>query len=124
MRFLTSRTTGAVLGALGFSLFVAPATSATGLQRLDDAAVDTYAGDPSTITAARPQLIRAVRAWLSVRSQEADRSAALTLSPALPGPSRLRISLNPDDGTLPPFARVRTQQATIPLQNQARITWE
>jgi len=110
---------------LGFSLFVAPTTASAGLQRLDDAAVESYAGNPTVLGAgAGPQLIRAVRAWLSVRSQEADRSTALDLTPALPGPSRLRISLNPTDGTLPPFARVRTQQATIPLANQARITWQ
>jgi len=110
---------------LGFSLFVAPATASGPLQRLDDAAVETYAGDPTGLGAgAGPQLIRAVRAWLSVRSQEADRSTALDMTPALPGPSRLRISLNPNDGDLPPFARVRTQQATIPLANQASVTWQ
>ena len=110
---------------LGFSLFVAPTTATGGLQRLDDAAVETYAGNPTGLGAGTgPQLIRAVRAWLSVRSQEGDRSSALTLTPASPGPSRLRISLNPNDGTLPPFARVRTLQATIPLPNQARTTWQ
>jgi prepilin-type N-terminal cleavage/methylation domain-containing protein len=110
---------------LGFSLFVAPTTASDPLQRLDDAAVETYAGDPAGLGAgAGPQLIRAVRAWLSVRSQEADRSTALEMTPALSGPSRLRISLNPDDGTKPPFARVRTQQAIIPLPNQARVTWQ
>lgn len=110
---------------LGFSLFVAPTTASGGLQRLDDAAVESYAGNPNGLSAGNgPQLIRAVRAWLSVRSQEADRATALPMTPDLPGPSRLRISLNPTDGTLPPFARLRTQQATIPLANQARITWQ
>lgn len=110
---------------LGFSLFVAPTSASDPLQRLDDAAVETYAGDLSKrVTGAGPQLIRAVRAWLSVRSQEADRSTALEMTPALAGPSRLRISLNPDDGTKAPFARVRTQQAIIPLPNQARVTWQ
>jgi prepilin-type N-terminal cleavage/methylation domain-containing protein len=110
---------------LGFSLFVAPTSASDHLQRLDDADVETYAGDPTGLPAGSgPQLIRAVRAWLSVRSQEADRSTALTMTPALSGPSRLRVSLNPDDGTKPPFARVRTQQATIALPNQARITWQ
>ena len=110
---------------LGFSLFVAPGTASGGLQRLDEAAVETYAGNPIGLGAGRgPQLIRAVRAWLSVRSQEADRATALPLAPTLPGPSRLRISLNPNDGTQPPFARLRTQQATIPLTTQARATWQ
>jgi hypothetical protein len=35
----------------------------------------------------------------------------------------MRISMHPTDPTLPPFARVRTLQSTIPLTNQARATW-
>jgi prepilin-type N-terminal cleavage/methylation domain-containing protein len=109
---------------LGFSLFVAPASASNGLQRVDgNDVVTTYAARPDG-SATGPQLIRAVRAWLSVRSQEADRSTTLTLTPSSPGPSLLRMSLDPLDGELPPFARVRTLQATIPLQNQARATWQ
>jgi hypothetical protein len=111
---------------LGFSLLVAPSLAGAGLTRLDGDQLATYAGDPRVLGAvAGPQLIRAVRAWLSVRSQEADRSTALPpLTIAAPGPTQLRISLDATDPEKPPFARVRTLQATIPLTNQARITWQ
>lgn len=108
---------------LGFSIFVADGT-ANPLSRLDGDDVANYAGDPSGLAAGTgPQLIRAVHAWLSVRSQEADRTTELSLVTTAPGPNLLRISVNPDDGAKPPFARVRTVQSTIPLNNQARATW-
>jgi prepilin-type N-terminal cleavage/methylation domain-containing protein len=108
---------------LGFSLFVAPNDSSP-LTRVSGAAVAQYAGDPSGLSAGDgPQLIRAVHAWLSVRSQEADRTSGLRLTTTAPGPNMLRISVNPTDATQPPFARVRTLQSTIPLNNQARATW-
>lgn len=108
---------------LGFSIFVADSVT-NPLSRLDGGDVANFAGDPSALAAGTgPQLIRAVHAWLSVRSQEADRTTALSLVTTAPGPNLLRISVNPDDGTRPPFARVRTVQSTIPLNNQARATW-
>jgi pilin/secretion family protein with methylation motif len=108
---------------LGFSLFVAP-NDTSPLTRISGAAVAQYAGNPTGLSAGNgPQLIRAVHAWLSVRSQEADRTSALNLPTTAPGPNMLRISVNPDNATLPPFARVRTLQSTIPLNNQARATW-
>jgi prepilin-type N-terminal cleavage/methylation domain-containing protein len=109
---------------MGFSLLVAPNIT-SGLLRVSGTDVDDYAGDPATMLAGNgPQLIRAVHAWLSVRSQEADRTTGLRLVTTAPGPDRLRISVNPIDGSQPPFARVRTLQSTIPLNNQARATWQ
>jgi hypothetical protein len=108
---------------LGFSILVADSVT-NPLSRLDGADVANYAGNPATMGAgAGPQLIRAVHAWLSVRSQEADRTTTIPPFSTAPGPNLLRISVNPDDGTKPPFARVRTVQSTIPLNNQARATW-
>jgi len=108
---------------LDFSLFVAENESDP-LERLSGADVATYAGNVEGLaTGNGPQLIRAVHAWLSVRSQEADRTSALALATTAPGPNLLRISVNPTDATQPPFARVRTLQSTIPLPNQMRATW-
>jgi prepilin-type N-terminal cleavage/methylation domain-containing protein len=109
---------------LGFSLLV----EANGgkLTRLSDGDIAGYAGVPGVGAGDGPQLIRGVHAWLSVRSQEADRTTALPvpiLPAGRPGPNLIRVSVNADDGELPPFARVRTLQSTIPLYNQARATW-
>jgi len=107
---------------LGFSLFVSQANTA--LTAVTPANVPAYAGVPGTLAAGQgPQRIRAVRAWLSTRSQEADRSAQVTYTPAVPGPQLLRMSLDPTNRNLPPFARVRTLQSTIALNNQASIPW-
>jgi prepilin-type N-terminal cleavage/methylation domain-containing protein len=109
---------------LNFSLIVAANTAAS-LTRLSGANVATYAGDVTGLSAGNgPQLIRAVHAWLSVRSQEADRDNGLALVTTAPGPNLLRISMDPADATRPPFARVRTLQSTIPLPNQANVTWQ
>jgi Tfp pilus assembly protein PilW len=109
---------------LNFSLLVAANTAAS-LTRRADANVATYAGDVRGLTAGNgPQLIRAVHAWLSVRSQEADRTTGLALTSTATGPNLLRISLDPSSATRPPFARVRTLQSTIPLPNQANATWQ
>jgi type II secretory pathway pseudopilin PulG len=109
---------------LNFSLFVASSAGGS-LSRLVGADVDTFAGNVQGLAAGNgPQLIRAVHAWLSVRSQEADRDSTLPpLTSRAPGPNLLRISVNPTSGTSPPFARVRTLQSTIPLPNQASATW-
>lgn len=108
---------------LDFSLLVAQTDSGP-LTRLSGEAVATYAGDIEALpTGNGPQLIRAVHAWLSVRSQEADRTSGLALAPTAPGPNLLRISVHPTDATQPPFARVRTVQSTISLPNQLRTTW-
>jgi Prokaryotic N-terminal methylation motif len=106
---------------LGFSLFVAQGNA---LVSVDPEDVPDYAGTPGTLGVGRgPQRIRAVRFWLSTRSQEADRTAQIPYAPEVPGPSLLRMSLHPTDATLPPFARVRTLQSTVPLNNQATVVW-
>jgi hypothetical protein len=56
--------------------------------------------------------VRAVRVRLSVRSREADRTAAITL------PGLYRIKLPDGD-----WARVRTFQADVALQNQIDTRW-
>jgi prepilin-type N-terminal cleavage/methylation domain-containing protein len=110
---------------LGFSLLV-EANAAGKLARLSDGDIADFAGVPGVGVGDGPQLIRGVHAWLSVRSQEADRTTALPV-PILPlgrpGPNLLRVSVSAEDGTQPSFARVRTLQSTIPLHNQARATW-
>jgi hypothetical protein len=106
-----------------FSLLVAETDSGP-LERFSGADVANYAANVEGLpTGNGPQLIRAVHAWLSVRSQEADRPSALPFPTTTPGPNLLRISVNPTDPTQPPFARVRTLQSTIPLPNQSRATW-
>lgn len=106
---------------LGFSLFVRQGTA---LAAVNPPAVGDYAGVPGTLPAGQgPQQIRAVRFWLSTRSQEADRNVGITYDPAVPGPANLRMSLHATDPTLPPFARVRTLQSTISLNNQATVLW-
>jgi hypothetical protein len=107
---------------LGFSLFVSAANTA--VTAVPPADVPLYAGVPGTLAAGQgPQRIRAVRAWLSTRSQEADRTAQIDYTPAVPGPPLLRMSLDPTNRNLPPFARVRTLQSTVALNNQASIPW-
>jgi hypothetical protein len=106
---------------LGFSLLVAQANA---LVSIDPGGVTAWAGTPGTLGVGRgPQRIRAVRFWLSTRSQEADRTAQIPYVPAVPGPSLLRMSLHPTNPALPPFARVRTLQSTVPLNNQATVVW-
>jgi len=109
---------------LGFSLWAADNPNTAMIRVRDDDVLD-YAGDTNgTGSTATPQLIRAVHTWLSVRSQEADRNSGLTsVVSSAPGPTLMRISMHPTDSDLPPFARVRTLQSTIPLTNQARATW-
>jgi hypothetical protein len=107
---------------LGFSLLVSQGTS--GLLPISPANVSQYAGTPGKLAAGTgPQHIRAVRFWLSTRSQEADRDGQLPYTAAVPGPTLLRMSMDPTNPALPPFARVRTLQTTVPLNNQATIAW-
>jgi prepilin-type N-terminal cleavage/methylation domain-containing protein len=108
---------------LDFSLLVAQNASGP-LARISGAGLANFAGNVEGLpTGNGPQLIRAVHAWLSVRSQEADRPSALPFPTTTPGPNLLRISVNATDPTQGPFARVRTLQSTIPLPNQSRATW-
>jgi hypothetical protein len=105
---------------LGFSLWAAN-DIVNPMTRISGEDVYEYAGDP--VGGGTPQRVRAVHAWLSVRSQEADRTSELAIVSTAPGPELMRVSMHPTDRTQPPFARVRTLQSTIPLTNQARVTW-
>ena len=103
---------------LRFRLTVAPSTTSA-LTCVQQNKVSDWAGDPVTLTTGKgPQLIRAVHAWLSVRSREADRSATIATSS---GPL-FRVGLGP--GATAPFARVRTVQARVALHNQMGVTWQ
>jgi type II secretory pathway pseudopilin PulG len=68
----------------------------------------------------RPQDVRAIRARLSVRSREGDRETDVDSSSRIDG-NLYRIGLGADGGA--PFARVRTLQADVMLNNHARIQW-
>lgn len=63
-----------------------------------------------------PHRVRAVRVRLSVRSQEPDREAS---PPAGPG-QLFRVSLGTNANS-PPFARVRSVQADVALNNQTAV---
>ncbi|MCC6668082.1 MAG: prepilin-type N-terminal cleavage/methylation domain-containing protein [Polyangiaceae bacterium] len=83
------------------------------------AAVSARAGDlvgDVANPANGPQRVRAVRIRLAVRSQEPDRDT----SPPTPLPGQLfRVGLGPSAGA--PFARVRTVQADVALNNQTAV---
>lgn len=81
-------------------------------------AVASWAGDlvgDVTNPSNGPHRVRAVRLRLSVRSQEPDRDGN---PPAAPN-QLFRVGLGPSAG--PPFARVRTVQADIALNNQTAV---
>ena len=61
----------------------------------------------------RPQGVRLVRARLSVRSREADRTSGIAS-----GLFRFKLS-----GTTNDWARVRTFQADVALPNQRNVQW-
>lgn len=67
-----------------------------------------------------PELIRAVRTRLSVRSREADRNTGVTATSTV-APGLYRIGLGTNGGA--PYARVRTLQADIALRNQTGVYW-
>lgn len=71
------------------------------------------------------QLIRAVRARLSVRSREADREIDVTTGGTTAiAPGLYRFLVIPAAGSRPAqWARVRTFQAEIALHNQLRALW-
>lgn len=82
--------------------------------------IPTYAGPTGGATPATPQRIRAVRVRLSVRSAEADRNESLDNVPGI-AQGLYRIGLGPNKTA--PFARVRTVQADIVLNNTMGATW-
>lgn len=123
---------------LDFSLLVERSRTSS-LERVTGTATNAFAGDPSSVALAvtGPQMIRGVQAWISVRSQEADRLTSLHVETANANTSRLRVNVltgideNPDDIDIDdrlfferlPYARVRTLQSTISLNNQTNLTW-
>jgi hypothetical protein len=73
-------------------------------------------------TANQPELIRTVRVRLGVRSRESDRAAGLaadTNGNATQGLFRFNLGLTSGDS----FARVRTFQADVALNNQMDVLW-
>lgn len=103
---------------LHFEVTMASAGPDPVLSHTDDD-VDTAAGAP--LDDADPQRLRSVRARLSVRSREADR--AVDFGGGLTGIAAglYRLALG-EDGD-PPYARVRTLQAEVMLQNQKGASW-
>lgn len=96
-----------------------PATDPTiALVTSEDAQFASITSLP-TSAGSRPQDIRAIRVRLSVRSREADRETPI--STGVPAGSIYRMALGADGGA--PFARVRTLQADIMLNNHAGIQW-
>jgi type II secretory pathway pseudopilin PulG len=85
-----------------------------------DANIYNYAFDVATNpTAVGPERIRAVRARLTVRSREADRTAPVPAPAGAPPGSLFRYSMG-DGGT---YARARSLTADIQLPNLAGISW-
>ena len=87
-------------------------------------AVSTWAGAPPWPTGQGPQLLRVVRARLSIRSRAADRLSNIPTigDGGLPIASGLyRVGLGANGGS--PFARVRTVQADIMIRNLSGVTW-
>lgn len=83
--------------------------------------VTTIAGD--TTGGAQPQRVRSVRARLSVRSREGDRSGNVVPSTTV-APGLYRIALIPGAAVAEQrYARVRTLQADIALPNQMGAAW-
>lgn len=88
-------------------------SNTTSLTQVDDANVYTWAGTPAQRVAGRgPQFIRSIHSWLSVRSRAADRNSTIAVAS---GP-RYRIGLGTAGAA--PFARVRTVQSRVALNNQ------
>jgi hypothetical protein len=72
-------------------------------------------------TGSQPELIRTVRVRLGVRSRESDRAAG-TAQDTSAGPTQGLFRFNIGSGA-EPFARVRTFQADVSLNNQRDILW-
>jgi len=89
------------------------------VQQVPPANAATFASITGNTGAA--QRIRSVRVRLGVRSREADRGAD-TVSQADVAPGRYRMLLGTEGGQ-PRYARIRTLQADIMINNNAGITW-
>ncbi len=83
-------------------------------------AFNTFTGDVYN-SANTPELIRTLRVRLGVRSRESDRSAGMTAdvgAPATQGLYRFNLGTGAE-----PYARVRTFQADVALNNQQDVLW-
>jgi hypothetical protein len=89
-----------------------------GLVTAGDTQFAALTGAP-TSAGSRPQDVRAIRARLSVRSREGDRETPI--STGVPAGSLYRMGLGSDGGA--PYARVRTLQADIMLNNHSGVQW-
>jgi hypothetical protein len=89
-------------------------------QTLSTVSLAGWADDTSAYNAPLhgPQRLRAIRASLSVRTREADRSVAELGDGGSP---YLRFGVG--SGGTGPYARVRTISAHIALNNQLGVTW-
>lgn len=111
---------------LAFGITSATFAANDGNQELDVALpnaanVTTIAGD--TTGGAQPQRVRSVRARLSVRSREGDRSGNVVTGGDV-APGLYRIALIPGASVADQrFARVRTLQSDIALPNQMGAAW-
>jgi hypothetical protein len=72
--------------------------------------------DDTAVVGSLPHRIRGVRLRLGVRTRDADRETDLN-----PDAGLYRIGVG--DGGAGPFARVRTLQADVMLNNTASIPW-
>ena len=83
------------------------------LTQVEDANLYTWAGTQAQRVAGRgPQFIRSIHSWLSVRSRAADRNSTISVAS---GPL-YRIALGAAGAG--PYARVRTVQSRVALNNQ------
>jgi len=82
------------------------------------AAFGTFTG-PASVAGNQPELIRTVRVRLGVRSRESDRASGIGATPpATQGLFRFNLGAGAE-----PFARVRTFQADVVLNNQVDVVW-
>lgn len=89
------------------------ANTTSPLTQVEDTDIYTWAGTQAQRVAGRgPHLIRSIHSWLSVRSRAADRNATISVSQ---GPL-YRVGLGATGGA--PYARVRTVQSRVALNNQ------
>lgn len=89
------------------------ANANTALTAVADNDLYTWVGTPEERSAGRgPQFVRSLHTWLSVRSRAADRKATIDVAD---GPL-YRIGLGTSGAA--PFARVRTVQSRVALNNQ------
>lgn len=89
-------------------------SNTTPLSYVPEATLYTWAGTQAQRAAGRgPEYVRAVHSWLSVRSRAADRKATIATAAGNP---LYRVGLGAAGGA--PFARIRTIQSRVALNNQ------